>query len=283
MIQLDKTFQYYTLCTRFYYNLITKVKDPGSTIYQTVFDSNLPKRMACFRDLFMHLGHYKKNTKISAAIEIFMCKDVKNILFNKFNNYVITSEDNVIRHIEKARSIVPFDYTLSTVTATEDILDWYKVRINITGNSIQIKFVCAWIRYLYEYPANLLINDLYDLKDRGKFQEDSIINLIMACSNTLTIPGHRIRYDQCVHLYGKFLTDGELARRLGKGNAYLSNIYTPISQRRYDSWENSLPISPITDEQDKVMSVNWWNNKISRYVFRYRAYKKAVDYFKENS
>ena len=255
----DHSFDYLNLRTSFVYN-ISPYKN-GEEVKDIKSFANRTRNTPCFAKLFGCLGRYGANTKVKASIGIYMNADLETFDKNRINNLVVCNKDTVIRHIEMAKRVVDFDYRITKRTN-------YYVRIKMIGKPIQVKFICAWVRYLYEYPANVLMHDIYRLIDAGKFTEESIFNLVMALNTTLNTTS--IRGDQCVKVNGKFQSEESLKKKLSDGAYYLERLY----ENRY--YNERIRLNSGNKEEK---SLNYWLDE-DKLADRFLVYEKAVEKYK---
>ena len=257
----DHSFDYLNLHTSFLYNI--SAYHEGDVVEYIKSFVDRTRNTPCFGRLFGALRSYVPDEKVKASVGIYMNANLDTFDKQRINNLVVCDKDMVIRHIELAKRVVNFDYKITKRTN-------YYVRIKLIGTPIQVKFLCAWIRYLYEYPANVLMYDIYRLNDAGKFTDESIFNLIMALETTLTSTA--IRSDQCVKRLGVFQSEQTLKKKLAKGSAYLDSLYKTID-RYYERIR--LKNNGAKDER----SLNYWLDE-DKLADRFLVYEKAVEKFK---
>lgn len=223
----------------------------------------------CFSNLFNNLSNYNKNQKIYIDLCIYLNTDIEKVQKFLIDNLVIVDKDTVIRHIEMAKRLFDFEYSFEYPPDDNDHCD-YGVRIHMTGNTLQIKFICSWIRYLYEFPANVLMSDIYKLIDAGHFNRVSVFNLIMLLNETL-YPETSISDEQCIKLDGVFQSDERLRDKLSEGGPFLSNLY--FSRRR--RLPNSCRLNIKETNYYSVYSYNYWTSS-DRLAERFLVYEKAL-------
>lgn len=259
----DHSFDYLNLHTSFLYNI--SAYHEGDVVEYIKSFVDRTRNTPCFGRLFGALQMYRPETKVKASVGIYMNANLNTFDKQRINNLVVCDKDMVIRHIELAKKVVDFDYKITKRTN-------YYVRIKLIGTSIQVKFLCAWIRYLYEYPANVLMYDIYRLNDAGKFTDESIFNLIMALETTLNSTA--IRSDQCVKRYGKFQSEQTLKKKLAEGSISLDSLYKNITTY-YSDKRIRLENNGSKDER----SLNYWLDE-DKLADRFLVYEKAVEKYK---
>lgn len=152
-----------------------------STIYQAsgdlVFENKHLVGEACFSYIFRNVENNKKQHIIYS---IYISTDPSFIKENRENNLCILTEEQIIFHISYLRFISSFKYRI-----TKKFIDKYPgFRIDLDLNTIGIvhKMFLTWIRYLYEYPYNLVLYDSFKLREEKRFIEKSnylnIVNFV---------------------------------------------------------------------------------------------------------
>ena len=263
----DYSFRFRNLHTSYLFNIdVYKEGDKPLTIKSF---AGRTKNTPCFRRLFNYLDGYSRTIKLNAAVGIFINASREIAKQNNINNLVLLNKNTIIRHLEEAKKVVDFEYK---ITKRKN----YFIRLNILGgNSIQVKFLCSWVRYMYEFPANVLLLDAYRLIDAGKFTNESMFNLIMVLNTTLSRT--TIRSDQCIRLLGKLQSDETLRKKLNTGYKTLNALYEDI--RDYFSDKSRKIVSELSTEE---YSLNYWLNE-DNLVDRYFVYENALKYYKEQS
>lgn len=152
-----------------------------STIYQAsgdlVFENKNLEGEACFSYIFRNVTNNKKQHIIYS---IYISTDPSFIQKNHENNFCILTEEQIRFHISYLRFISSFKYKI-----TKKFIDDYSgFRIDLDLNAIGIvhKMFLTWIRYLYEYPYNLVLYDSFKLREDKRFIEKSnylnIVNFV---------------------------------------------------------------------------------------------------------
>lgn len=202
-----------------------------STIYQAsgdlVFENKNLEGEACFSYIF---NNVKNNKKQHIIYSIYISTDPGFIQDNHENNFCILTEEQIIFHISYLRFISSFKYKI-----TKKFIDDYSgFRIDLDLNAIGIvhKMFLTWIRYLYEYPYNLVLYDSFKLREDKRFIEKSnylnIVNFVTTFYSNDWI--HQI--PKC-HNIPEFVTRKSFKNKLMKCdflNDILKNSNTRIEQ-----------------------------------------------------
>ena len=154
-----------------------------STIYRAsgdlVFENKNLEGEACFSYIF---NNVKNNKKQHIIYSIYISTDPSFIQDNHENNFCILTEEQIIFHISYLRFISSFKYKI-----TKKFIDDYSgFRIDLDLNAIGIvhKMFLTWIRYLYEYPYNLVLYDSFKLREEKRFIEKSnYLNIVNFVTN----------------------------------------------------------------------------------------------------
>lgn len=179
---------------------------------------------ACFRSAF---DNVRNNSDIKYKIRLYpgiaLCKN------HNVSNACLFSKQEIRNHLLQLKDLFPFSYR---------VLDEMK-----EGNKIIVihlhlkdvpatfhKYILTWIRYLYEYPYNVILKDAYLLReDLGlRFQSMSFLfNIVSSCQWVYVGEGHSIREN---HLHTP-ITKSELKERI-KEVRFLDDIYEDMNMNR---------------------------------------------------
>ena len=135
------------------------------------------KHNTCFSSLFHNCSGKKK-----VIIKIFSGTNyVKN---THSNNACLFSKSEIEEHISVAKELFDFEYTVSRKKRLEHGRTGYEVSIDVPDESgLHVKYLVTWIRYLYEYPYNVSLLDVYQLKKLPKFKDMTVENLLLVVLN----------------------------------------------------------------------------------------------------
>ena len=214
-----------------------------STIYQAsgdlVFENKKLIGEACFSYIFRNV---KNNKKQHIIYSIYISTDPSYIQENRENNLCILTEEQIRFHITYLRFISSFKYKI-----TKKFIDDYPgFRIDLDLNAIGIvhKMFLTWIRYLYEYPYNLVLYDSFKLREEKRFIEKSnylnIVNFVTTFYSTDNI--HQI--PRSLVSIPEFITRKSFKDRLMKCdylNDILKNSDVKIEQfKEYDEIDDFI-------------------------------------------
>ena len=209
-----------------------------STIYQAsgdlVFENKDLEREACFSYIFRNVTN---RIKQHVVYRIYISTDPGYIQDYKANNLCILTEEQIRFHITYLRFISSFKYKI-----TKEFVDNYSgFRIDLDLNAIGIihKMFLTWIRYLYEYPYNLVLYDSFKLREEKRFIEKSnylnIVNFVTSFYSSDFI--HQIPH--YISKIPKFITRKSFKDRLMKCD-YLNNILenSGIKVEQFDQYRD---------------------------------------------
>lgn len=146
-----------------YLNYCTKYSVSGS------FKKSM-KEEACFRSIFD-----KATDDGSYTYTIVLYTSNKKLNEQK-NNYCFFNKSQVKNHINQLKDLGDFK------SIVIDKKDRIEVIIKISEQcNLFHRYLVSWIRYLYEFPYNVLLLDAYRLKQEKKFRFASISNLMNVC------------------------------------------------------------------------------------------------------
>lgn len=127
---------------------------------------------ACFGYVF---GEIKNNSSVKYQIVLYM--GTKYSAEQHKSNACIFTKQEVRNHLKLLKSLYPLQYSVRDYRDK----DGYKrllVTLNIENTPATFhKYALTWLRYLYEFPYNVLLRDAYTLKKERTFRFESIANL----------------------------------------------------------------------------------------------------------
>ena len=132
----------------------------------------------CFGNAFRSLS---KDSDITYNIRVypgaFLC------LNKRRNNACFLNVKEIGNHLRQLKGIFPFEYKVSE-TRNEENIPCYLVTMHIKDSPVLFhKYALTWLRYVYEYPYNVILKDAYRLKKDPVFLFTSIATLFNVVSN----------------------------------------------------------------------------------------------------
>ena len=226
--------------------------------YQTTYDCSCKSEnikmqkdgAPCFAAVF-------NSVKNEAEYNIRICTDPAILLARK-SNYCPLSITDVIAWLDYICSIVDAKYLIhyDTMSFRYYNKDHYETRqfpcYNLyfhihKGNNKKHKFALTAIRYLYEYPMNVILGEAFRLQYIEQFRNETLLNLhnLISC----TFDGTRGPWGHGHSFTGnsKLISDDELKKKLTT-NGSLNSMFDPadcfndMTVMRYeymlDYWES---------------------------------------------
>lgn len=126
----------------------------------------------CFGYVFREV---KNNSSVKYQIVLYM--GTKYSAEQHKSNACIFTKQEVRNHLKLLKSLYPLQYSVGDYGDKNG----YKrllVTLNIENTPATFhKYALTWLRYLYEFPYNVLLRDAYTLKKERTFRFESIANL----------------------------------------------------------------------------------------------------------
>lgn len=127
---------------------------------------------ACFSYVFNEVNN---NSSVKYQIVLYM--GTKCSAEQHKSNACIFTKQEVRNHLKLLKSLYPLQYSVRDYGDKNG----YKrilVTLNIENTPATFhKYALTWLRYLYEFPYNVLLRDAYTLKKERTFRFESIANL----------------------------------------------------------------------------------------------------------
>lgn len=192
-----------------------------STIYSCEGDLN--KQMnseACFGYVFNNI---KRGMNVKYVIRMY--KGVSEAKQKHISNACLFTIAEVRKHIVLLKRLYPLKYEVS------DKGDSFYVTlcINDVPSSFH-KYALTWVRYMYEYPYNVLLKDAYRLKKDPTFRFYSIANLFNLCIGCYCDRPRDI-HQIPLNCVSADLTISDVREKLKKVY-FLHHIYKKIQEKR---------------------------------------------------
>ena len=148
-----------------------------------------------------------------------------HILKDKKNNSCFVGIKEIKRHLKMISSLLVFDKYKFKIEEKEDYFD---VTLEIKADRLYHQYVLTWLRYLYEFPFNMILNDAKRMRKEKEFKFESLSNLFVVISNCYTDI-----FDREIHLISwgspRLLKNKQISERMksliSKGDRKLNHIY----------------------------------------------------------
>lgn len=145
----------------------------------------------CFYKLFDKLSPdiIKKNTFIKMDLSIYINKNDKLFIQDRYNNICIFTKREIKYFLNVLKSIYNIEYELLDYI-DENNNELYEIKFNINNTPFQIKTICTYIRYLFEAPYNIILREAINIKQqkiKGLYRLN-LIELIIIIHNLYASP-----------------------------------------------------------------------------------------------
>ena len=141
------------------------IYDSRGTFGNITNNADFTIQRPCFHDTYPGTGRTIKQT-----IKIAIKKGTDRIRKNN-NHYCPFSYKRIVEHITYLKQLMDFNFSV------EDRENQYIVTVDFEGMGIYFRILVSWIRYMYEFPANMAMKDVYRIKDLPEFKGINIFSL----------------------------------------------------------------------------------------------------------
>lgn len=188
---------------------------------------------ACFSFVFGQVS--EKN--ISEEYEVILYKGTDFSREKHNSNSCLFTKKQIRNHLRQAQGIYPFDFRITEVTNWRDRYNVFKVHLKLTNVPGTFhKYLLTWLRYMYEYPYNVILYDAYKLKRNPCFRFTSIsdlFNLVLGCFNEDPRDIHQIARNQV----SETMLKRDIREKL-QNIQELNNVYAKLKNKRK---KNQIP------------------------------------------
>lgn len=238
------------------------------TIYSArgTINNDLTSRV-CFADI-LNRGKIKEE-----HYEIYILNDLDHCLNQCISNYCFLSIEEIRNHIRLARRLFPFVYDVEETGYNGH--SGFKVTIDLDANSIYHRYLLTWIRYLYEFPFNIILNDALHMK-QTYLNRVSIPNLFVLCANSyqngpdIYNCGHAISYGSSRQ--STLLKEYQLKQALSS-LAVRDDIYGYLNQIYPES---NIISYPKINTKSKGSYLEYWSD-LGEFEERAKVYLKGYN------
>lgn len=194
------------------------------------------KRMdaeACFSFVFGKTGQ----ENISEEYEVILYKGTAFSREHHNSNSCLFTKKQIRNHLKQAQGIYPFDFHITEATKWRGGYSVFKVRLKLTNVPGTFhKYLLTWLRYMYEYPYNVILYDAYKLKKDPCFRFTSmsdLFNLVLSCFSENPRDIHQIAGNQV----SKAMRKRDIRAKL-QNIRMLNNVYDRLKDKVND---NQIP------------------------------------------
>lgn len=184
------------------------------------------KAEACFSFVFRHTSEIN----ISEKYEVILYKGTEFSRKKHKSNSCLFTKKQIRNHLRQAQGIYPFDFRITEVTNWGGGYSVFKVHLKLTNVPGTFhKYLLTWLRYMYEYPYNVILYDAYKLKKDPCFRFTSmsdLFNLVLGCFNESPYDIHQIARNQV----SKTMLKRDIREKL-QNIKMLNNVYDKLKNK----------------------------------------------------
>lgn len=181
---------------------------------------------ACFSFVFGQTG--KEN--ISEEYEVILYKGTAFSREHHNSNSCLFTKKQIRNHLKQAQGIYPFDFHITEAAKWRGGYSVFKIHLKLTNVPGTFhKYLLTWLRYMYEYPYNVILYDAYKLKRDPCFRFTSmsdLFNLVLSCFNENPRDIHQIARNQV----SKTMLKRDIREKL-QNIQILNNVYVKLKNK----------------------------------------------------
>ena len=151
---------------------------------------------ACFSFVFNQIDE----GNVSEEYEVILYKGTAFSREHHNSNSCLFTKKQIRNHLKQAQGIYPFDFHITEAAKWRGGYNVFKIHLKLTNVPGTFhKYLLTWLRYMYEYPYNVILYDAYKLKKDPCFRFTSmsdLFNLVLSCFNENPAVIHQIARNQ---------------------------------------------------------------------------------------
>lgn len=181
---------------------------------------------ACFSFVFNQIDE----GNVSEEYEVILYKGTAFSKEHHNSNSCLFTKKQIRNHLKQAQGIYPFDFHITEAAEWRGGYNVFKVRLKLTNVPGTFhKYLLTWLRYMYEYPYNVILYDAYKLKKDPCFRFTSmsdLFNLVLSCFNENPAAIHQIARNQV----SKTMLKRDIREKL-QNIKMLNNVYVKLKNK----------------------------------------------------
>ena len=181
---------------------------------------------ACFSFVFNQIDE----GNVSEEYEVILYKGTAFSREHHNSNSCLFTKKQIRNHLKQAQGIYPFDFHITEAAKWRGGYSVFKIHLKLTNvPSTFHKYLLTWLRYMYEYPYNVILYDAYKLKKDPCFRFTSmsdLFNLVLSCFNENPAAIHQIAGNQV----SKTMLKRDIREKL-QNIQMLNNIYVKLKNK----------------------------------------------------
>ena len=148
-----------------------------------------------------------------------------HILKIRENNSCFVGIKEIKRHLKMISPLLVFEKYKFKIEEKEN---YFEVTLEIKADRLYHKYILTWLRYLYEFPFNMILKDAKRMRKEKEFKFESLSNLFVVISNC-----YDDIFDRDIHLISwgssRLLSNKQISERMksliSEGDRDLNHIY----------------------------------------------------------
>ena len=181
---------------------------------------------ACFSFVFNQIDE----GNVSEEYEVILYKGTAFSREHHNSNSCLFTKKQIRNHLKQAQGIYPFDFHITEAAKWRGGYNVFKIHLKLTNVPGTFhKYLLTWLRYMYEYPYNVILYDAYKLKKDPCFRFTSmsdLFNLVLSCFNENPAAIHQIAGNQV----SKTMLKRDIREKL-QNIQMLNNIYVKLKNK----------------------------------------------------
>ena len=181
---------------------------------------------ACFSFVFNQIDE----GNVSEEYEVILYKGTAFSREHHNSNSCLFTKKQIRNHLKQAQGIYPFDFHITEAAKWRGGYNVFKIHLKLTNVPGTFhKYLLTWLRYMYEYPYNVILYDAYKLKKDPCFRFTSmsdLFNLVLSCFNENPAAIHQIAGNQV----SKTMLKRDIREKL-QNIQLLNNIYVKLKNK----------------------------------------------------
>jgi len=221
-----------------------------ATVYSAQGDRDVVMgKHACFAEAI------NRGTIQKEHYEMYLIRDKRFAIEKRFSNLCLMNEAQLRKHIWLARRLFPFKYTVEN--SEYDRHPAFKVTIDLDAPLFYHRYLLTWVRYAWEFPYNLIMEDALRMKHQY-LPKENIPNLYVLCSDSIvSCPTGNDSLHGIPCGGASFLRECELKARI---NELSASKYGRLNELYPSKYEVHCKLEKTTDDANKWPYLDYWND-----------------------
>ena len=199
---------------------------------------------ACFSFVFNQIDE----GNVSEEYEVILYKGTAFSREHHNSNSCLFTKKQIRNHLKQAQGIYPFDFYITEAAKWRGGYSVFKIHLKLTNvPGMFHKYLLTWLRYMYEYPYNVILYDAYKLKKDPCFRFTSmsdLFNLVLSCFNENPADIHQIARNQV----SKTMLKRDIREKL-QNIQILNDVYVKL--------KNKVKINRIPNEDGDLTTTDF--------------------------